>query len=107
MYQFGPNMNIIHVSGESGARGCQIPPNSSVIVLDDSAPLIWLIQTDMAGYKTKVLPYSIEPYEIPKPIDPKLILERLDRLEEKINESNKYDIKTESKQQSPKQQYKP
>lgn len=36
-------------------------PDSSALLLDTSAPLVWLIQTDGAGYKT-VSPYTIAPY---------------------------------------------
>ena len=35
-------------------------PNSSIILLDESAPLIWLKMTDGAGYPT-ITPYRIEP----------------------------------------------
>ena len=37
-----------------------MPPNSSIILLDESAPLIWLKMTDGAGYST-ITPYRKEP----------------------------------------------
>ena len=33
-----------------------MPPNSSIILLDESAPLIWLKMNDGAGYPT-ITPY--------------------------------------------------
>lgn len=95
-YGMIPRQEIYHVNGENGARAFQIPPNSSAILLDDSAPLIWVVQTDMNGYKTTVSPYKIEPYELPKPIDPNEILNRLARLEEMLNESNIANAKREN-----------
>ena len=55
-------MEIVRVNGENGARAYQLPPNSSALLLDESAPLVWLIQTDGAGYKTAT-PYTIAPYQ--------------------------------------------
>ena len=53
---------IIRVNGENGARAYQMAPNSSALLLDESAPLVWLVQTDGAGYKTEA-PYTITPYQ--------------------------------------------
>ena len=48
---------IVHVNGENGARTFQMLPNSDVLLLDDTAPIVWLAQTDGAGYKT-ITPYK-------------------------------------------------
>lgn len=80
---------IVQVSGENGARAYQMMPNCSVILLDNSAPLIWVCVTDGAGYKT-VTPYKIEQYVPPEPVDMQDVLKRLERLE---NESNSRSIK--------------
>lgn len=69
--------NVIRVNGENGARSLQLPPNSSALVLDETAPLVWLCQSDGAGYRT-VIPYKIEPY---KPVTQESLEERLNRLE--------------------------
>ena len=78
---------IVHVNGENGARTYQLPPSSNALLLDDTAPLVWLCQTDGAGYKT-VTPFKIEPYVAPEPIDMNKLIERIEKIEEKINESN-------------------
>lgn len=78
---------IVRVNGENGARTYQMMPNSSALLLDETAPLVWLAQTDGAGYKT-VTPFKIEPY-VPEPEpDFKDILKRIERLEGRLNESD-------------------
>ena len=76
---------IIHVNGENGAMALQMLPNSQALLLDDTAPLVWLAQTDGAGYKT-VTPYDITPHEKKDPVDIKSIEERLDRIERMMND---------------------
>lgn len=89
-YNFGMNpimqqsQSIIRVNGENGARAFQMAPNSSVLLLDESAPIVWLSQTDGAGYKT-VTPYKIEPYKQEVAPDLRSLAERITRLEEYIN----------------------
>ena len=62
-------------------------PNCSALLLDDTDPIVWLVQTDGAGYKT-VSPFSIAPYQPAPPVDVNSLAERITRLEEKVNESN-------------------
>ena len=71
---------IIHVNGENGARALQMMPNSQALLLDDTAPIVWLAQTDGAGYKT-ITAYDIVLHVPEKPIDIKSLEERIDKLE--------------------------
>ena len=75
---------IVRVNGENGAKTYQLPPNSSALLLDESAPLVWLVQTDGAGYKTAV-PYTIAPYQAQPAPDLRTLEERISRLEEMLN----------------------
>lgn len=75
---------IIHVNGENGARTLQMMPNSQALLLDDTAPLVWLAQTDGAGYKT-LTPYTITPYQPEPEISLKDIEARLTKIEEAMN----------------------
>lgn len=75
---------IIRVHGENGARAFQMAPNSSVLLLDESAPLVWLAQTDGAGYKT-VTPYTITPYQAAPAPDLGSLEGRIKRLEDMLN----------------------
>lgn len=80
--------DIIRVNGENGARAFQMAPNSQAILLDETAPLVWLVQTDGAGYKTAT-PYKIEPYTPEAPQSVQSLEARIKRLEEAIlNESD-------------------
>ena len=76
---------VIQVNGENGARAYQMGPNSSDLLLDSTAPLVWLVQTDGAGYKT-LTPYKIEPYVPEPPIDVKSLEERIASLEVTLKE---------------------
>ena len=78
---------IIRVNGRNGGEMYQMAPNSEALLLDTSAPIVWLAQTDGAGYKT-LTPYSITPYQPEPEIDVKSINERLTRLEALINDKS-------------------
>ena len=94
---------IIRVNGENGAKAFQMAPNSNILLLDENDPIIWLAQTDGAGYKT-VTPYQITPYQPDPVIDPQTeqtlkmlndMDQRIKELEEKVNaKSNTYNVKS-------------
>lgn len=76
--------DVVRVNGENGAKAYQMPANSSAILLDENNPIIWLVQTDGAGYKTTT-PYTITPFEQAKQPDLSSIETRLNKLEEQMN----------------------
>ena len=85
-----PQMHVTRVSGEKGADAFQMGPNSDALLLDETAPIIWFVQTDGAGYKTKT-PYDIsvhtpEPSPEMKTMDERFasIDKRLKSLEEAL-----------------------
>lgn len=78
---------IVKVNGKGGVDAFQLPPDSSALLLDTSAPIVWLVQTDGAGYKTCV-PYDIAPHKTEEEVakdNYKALEERIARLEETIN----------------------
>ena len=75
---------IVKVNGRPGAEAFQMAPNSSVLLLDETAPIIWLKMTDGAGYPT-LTPYTITPYQPEPDVDVKTLAERIERLEGIIN----------------------
>lgn len=77
-------MEIIRVNGEGGARAYQMPPSSNALLLDEANPLVWLVQTDGAGYKT-VTPYTITPYQAAPAPDLGSLEQRISRLEGMLN----------------------
>ena len=93
------NQQIIKVNGENGANAYQLPPNCSALLLDETAPRLFLAQTDGAGYKT-ISAYKLEPYVPEPPVNVNELAKRLKKLEGMINaKSNTSDVrgkKTES-----------
>ena len=90
MYNFYPNYQryeVIKVSGRAGAEMFQMAPNSSVLLLDETAPIIWLKTTDGAGYPT-LTPYAITLYEPEPEASISDIVERIKKLEEQINDKS-------------------
>lgn len=79
------NQDVIEVCGRSGAEAFQIGPNRKALLLDNTAPILWFVKTDGAGYKT-LLPYDLKPHE-EKPIEDKYksLEDRITKLEETIN----------------------
>ena len=82
-YGLTPPMRIVRVSGRPGAEAYQMAPNSETLLLDETAPIVWLKITDGAGYP-RLIPYDITPHEETQP-DYKSFEERLKRLEDLIN----------------------
>ena len=87
---------ITRVNGRNGAEAFQLPPNSSTLLLDETAPIVWLAQTDGAGYKT-LTPYSISSYQPAPPVDVQSLEDRVKRLEEMINEPYSANARTKPK----------
>lgn len=89
---FLPRYEVIQVNGENGVNAFQMGPNSSVLLLDTSAPIVWLVQTDGAGYKSKV-PYDITPHQAVPPVDINQLQQRVAQLEDLINAKYQSDDK--------------
>jgi hypothetical protein len=93
----GQSQKVIEVTGKPGVDALQLGADSSVLVLDNTAPIVWLVKTDGAGYKTTI-PYDIKPHEEEKPIDHyKALEDRIAKLEEVVNgKSNTSNAKRKS-----------
>ena len=102
MYNYYPTnfqrYEVVKVNGENGAQAFQMAPNSSILLLDETAPIVWLKTTDGAGYPT-LSPYSITPYEPKPPIDLDEVNMRISRLEGIIDayESNAHKVAEQHK----------
>ena len=85
---------VVKVNGRPGAEAFTLGPNCSALLLDTTAPMVWLVQTDGAGYKT-LNPYDITPHEEKPPEDIyKSLEDRITKLEEVINaKSNTTNVK--------------
>lgn len=72
---------IVRVNGRNGAEAFQMPPNSAILLLDETAPIVWLKQTDGAGYPT-ITPYNISPMQTQQQQDAR----KYDELERRVAE---------------------
>lgn len=87
---FQQKQEVIRVSGENGAKAYPLAPNSSVLLLDETAPIIWLKTTDGASYPT-ITGYNIIPIEESKEIEANVysdLEKRIERLEQAINDKS-------------------
>ena len=89
---------VIEVTGRAGAEAYQLAADSSILLLDNTAPIVWLVKTDGAGYKS-LKPYDVKEHEEEKPVDHyKELEDRISKLEETINakQSNTTSVKRKS-----------
>lgn len=86
--QLRTKQEIIKVNGKNGAEAYQMFPNSQALLLDETAPIVWLVQTDGAGYKT-ISAFDLTPHEEVNTNNTlKNIEDRLKKVEEKLNEQS-------------------
>lgn len=84
MRQYGTTrQEVTRVNGAGGANAYQLMPNSSALLLDETAPIVWLVTTDGAGFKS-VQPYEIKPFTPKAPADASSLEDRIKRLEDVI-----------------------
>lgn len=86
--QMGMNgrMSITQVNGWGGADAFRMGPNSSILLLDQENPIVYMKTTDGGGFPS-VAAYELTPLQRPKPLDANALEERLNRLEALIRES--------------------
>lgn len=75
---------VTRVNGRNGADAFRMAPNSSILLMDENDPIVWLKQTDGAGYAT-VTPYTVAPYQAAAPVDVNSLENRVRRLEEMLS----------------------
>ena len=80
---------IIKVNGRGGADAFQMPPNAQALLLDETQPILWLKQTDGAGYPT-VTAYDIKPHEEAPMPDMRSLEERISKIEEAMKHESNY-----------------
>ncbi len=85
------HQEVIRVNGENGAKAFNMAPNSSVLLLDEHDPIVWLKTTDGAGYPT-VTGYQITPMMTQSEKDASMIAsleERINKLERRLEKHGK------------------
>lgn len=100
---FLPRYEIIKVNGEAGARAFQMGPNSNMFLADATNPnIIWLVQTDGAGYLTAT-PLDVSIHQTEQQATYSNLEERVKHLEDMYEQFNS-GFSKQSKKQHTKQQ---
>ena len=95
-----PHYEIIRVNGEAGAKSFQMAPNSTQFLLDASTQnLIWVVQTDGAGYLTAT-PWDVFPHQVQQPVDVNSLEQRVRNLEDMYAAINTGSTKQSKKQRN-------
>lgn len=79
-----PQQQIIQVNGKASVDTIQLAPNSSILVMDTSAPLVWLCVSDGVG-KVTAKAYDIIEHKDTPPIDVASVEQRLTAVENYIS----------------------
>lgn len=79
-----PQQQVVQANGKTSIDALRMAPNSSVLIMDKTAPIVWLCTSDGLGNVTSV-PYDIVPHVEQAPVDVSGLEERVKRLEEMVN----------------------
>lgn len=104
--QPAPHYEIIKVNGEASAKSFRMGPNSTALLLDETAPIVWYAQTDGTGYLT-VTPFDVSPHKAQPPVDVNDLYNRVAKIEEyltNVQQSNSTNTKPRKQQQQQRQQ---
>ena len=80
-----PQQQIIQVNGKASVDTIQLAPNSSILVMDTSAPIVWMCVSDGVGKVTST-PYDIVVHEEKPPIDISDVERRLENVEKFVSQ---------------------
>ena len=76
---------VTHVNGKASVDTIQLAPNSSILVMDTTAPMVWLCVSDGVG-KVISTPDDITPHQDKPEVDYSSFENRLAKLEKTISE---------------------
>ena len=94
-----PQQQIIQVNGKASVDTISLAPNSSILVMDTSAPIVWMCVSDGVG-KVTATPYDIVVHQEEPPVDVKSIEQRISAIENKMTEmEDKYNAKSNGNRQ--------
>ena len=83
-----PAQQVIQVNGKASIEAMQMAPNSSVLVMDTTAPIVWMCVSDGVG-RVSATPYDIAVHHTTPPppsVETRLgaVESALKRMEEKL-----------------------
>jgi len=96
-----PPQNVIQVSGKESVYAIRMSPNSSVFLMDTTAPIVWLCTSDGIGNVTHV-PYDISLHQDEPEVNVNSLENRISNIEKilqdviggEYNESRKSNVST-------------
>lgn len=75
-----PPQTVIQVNGKSSVDALKMSPNSSVLLMDATEPIVWLCTSDGIGNVTSVA-YDITVHKEQPPVDVKSLESRIGNIE--------------------------
>lgn len=75
-----PQQQVIQVDGRASIDTLQMSPNSSILIMDKSQPIVWLCVSDGLG-KVTASAYDITPHQDIPPVDVNALEQRISALE--------------------------
>lgn len=84
---------VVQVNGKTSVDQLKLAPNSSLLAMDTTAPIVWLCKTDSVG-AIFAQPYDITPHVEKPPVDVNNLEERLVAIETMLAEMEKKNDKS-------------
>ena len=80
-----PQQQIVQANGKASIDALRMAPNSSILIMDTTAPLVWMCVSDGIG-NVSATPYDITAHKEPEPLDVNTIETRLAAIEKTLTE---------------------
>ena len=80
-----PQQQILQVNGKASVDTMQLAPNSSLLAMDTTAPIVWMCVSDGVG-KVTATPYDIVVHKEIPPVDMNSVEQRVSNIEKIIAE---------------------
>ena len=93
-----PQQQVIQVNGKSSVDALRMAPNSSVLLMDTTAPMVWLCVSDGLGNVTSQ-PYDISKHQDKPQVDINTLEQRIANIEAKLEAKNDKSYDANAKQQ--------
>ena len=78
-----PPQQVVQATGKASIDALRMAPNSSVLILDTTAPVVWLCTTDGLG-NVSAKPYDIKEHRDPEPAATEGLEARLAAVEDAV-----------------------
>lgn len=80
-----PPQQVVQVNGKTSVDSIRMSPNSSILVMDTTSPIVWMCISDGIGNVTSIA-YDITPHKEMPPVDVSSLESRIANIENMIKE---------------------